>query len=127
VTQEHDAETVKRVAMAIAQNGFGRPWDDFLPVNAQDTDHSDLMEYARAAISAMPARKVSADTVRLDAIAANYWDLRCIPVPTGQGDADVDWEIVEHHEGKKGDVVIAQAYGDDPRVAIDRAIAGDKP
>ncbi len=44
---------VKRVARAIAQNGFGRPWDDFEETNALDTDQSDLLDYARAAIEAM--------------------------------------------------------------------------
>lgn len=46
------AASVEAVARAIAQNGFGRPWDDFLPINAHDTDQSDLIEYAQAALDA---------------------------------------------------------------------------
>lgn len=66
----------------------------------------------------------NSDTELLDAIAANYWDLKCVDVPTpGGDDADVDWIVVEHHMGKKGDVTIAQAYTDDPRAALRRAIS----
>jgi hypothetical protein len=45
--------SVEAIARAIAENGFGRPWDDFLPVNAHDTDQGDLIEYAQAAVDAM--------------------------------------------------------------------------
>lgn len=45
-------EMVERAARAIATDGFGRPWDDFLELNAFDTDQSDLLEYARAALIA---------------------------------------------------------------------------
>lgn len=45
-------DTAEAVARAIAENGFGRPWDDFLPLNAHDTDQSDLIEYAQAALDA---------------------------------------------------------------------------
>ncbi|MGB1390822.1 MAG: hypothetical protein ACPG61_18260 [Paracoccaceae bacterium] len=62
------------------------------------------------------------DTELLNAIANNYWDLKCIDVPTGMGDADIDWIVVEHHMGEKGDVIVAQAYEDDPRQAIRLAL-----
>lgn len=46
---------IERVARAIAEQGFGRPWDDFLEVNAFDTDQSDLKDYALAALAASPS------------------------------------------------------------------------
>ena len=50
-----NSELVKRVARGIADNGIGRGWDDFLPVNAHDIDQDDLMEWAKAAIEATQA------------------------------------------------------------------------
>lgn len=44
---------VMTVARAIAEKGFGRSWDDFMPTNAHDTDQSDLIGYARAAVAAL--------------------------------------------------------------------------
>jgi len=49
----HEDEDVLVVARAIAENGFGRPWDDFEEVNAHDTDQGDLIAYAIAAMAAM--------------------------------------------------------------------------
>lgn len=46
-------DLLETVARAIAQNGFGRDWDDFLPINAHDTDQSDLLDYAVAAIRSL--------------------------------------------------------------------------
>jgi len=51
---EHDPDVVI-AARAIAENGVGRPWDDFEPVNAYDIDQSDLIEYGRAAVAALRA------------------------------------------------------------------------
>lgn len=57
------------VAKAIAEEGFGRPWDDFLPINAFDTDQADLKDYARAAVAALrSALHPIADTAALDAM-----------------------------------------------------------
>ena len=41
---------INKVAVAIALNGFGRPFDDFFELSAEETDQSDLREYARAAV-----------------------------------------------------------------------------
>lgn len=57
------------VAKAIAEEGFGRPWDDFLPINAFDTDQADLKDYARAAVAAFrSALHPIAGTAALDAL-----------------------------------------------------------
>lgn len=50
-----DDPQVVLVAHAIAERGIGRPWNDFLPTNAYDVDHGDLIEYARAAVAAYRA------------------------------------------------------------------------
>jgi hypothetical protein len=50
-----DDPQVVLVAHAIAEHGIGRPWNDFLPTNAYDVDHGDLIEYARAAVAAYRA------------------------------------------------------------------------
>lgn len=54
---EEDDPDVITAARAIAEHGIGRPWDDFLPVNAYDVDHGDLVEYGRAAVAALRAAK----------------------------------------------------------------------
>lgn len=56
---DNDDPRLVNVARAIAENGFGRPWDDLLPTNASDTDQGDLIEYARAAINALTAHTAS--------------------------------------------------------------------
>lgn len=67
------------------------------------------------------------DTELLNALASNYWDLRCIAVPTGGDDHDVDWTVIEHHQAKPHERTVAQGYTDDPRVAIRRAIRAADP
>jgi hypothetical protein len=52
---------VMLMARAIAENGFGRSWDDFHPVDAHGTDQGDLIEYAQAAVAALTAPAVSGD------------------------------------------------------------------
>lgn len=62
------------------------------------------------------------DSERLNALQENCWDLRCHDIPTGGGDADVGWTVVEHHIMKPFDRVIAESYRDDLREVIDQAI-----
>ena len=42
---------IRAVAKAIAENGFGRDWDDFPIMSIEETDQGDLEEYAIAAIN----------------------------------------------------------------------------
>ena len=44
----------------------------------------------------------------LDALAANYWKLVPFDMPTGQGDADVGWRVIEFHETSPRERVIAE-------------------
>jgi len=60
--EEEPSSEVMTIARAIAEKGFGRSWDDFLPINAHDTDHGDLIEYARAAIAGLRNGNVNAMT-----------------------------------------------------------------
>ncbi len=55
---EDDSDVI-RAAHAIAEHGIGRPWNDFLPTNAYDVDHGDLIEYGRAAVAALRAASQS--------------------------------------------------------------------
>lgn len=65
----------------------------------------------------------SSDTALLNFIAAEYLDLRSFGMPTGQGDADVGWRVIQHHMGEPTERVMAEVYKDDPRSAIRAAIA----
>jgi hypothetical protein len=63
-----------------------------------------------------------ADTIMLDFIASEYLDVSAFAMPTGAGDADVGWKLVQEHEGKKGRVEVACHYRDDLRAAIREAM-----
>lgn len=76
-------------------------------------------EMVRAA--PQPAQR-TADTKRLDALAENSWDLRCFDIPTGEGDGDIGWRVIEHHMAKPCERTVAEVFRDDPRQAIDEAI-----
>lgn len=48
MTEAEEIEQIEQIARVLAQDGFGRPWDDFAEVDAFDTGQSDLLEWARA-------------------------------------------------------------------------------
>jgi hypothetical protein len=49
-----DEETLHQfIARKIAENGFGRPFDDFPHCDAHGTDRGDIRNYAAAAIDGM--------------------------------------------------------------------------
>ena len=56
----------------------------------------------------------------LAAMEQECWTLRCIDVPTGGGDADVAWEVVQHHMANPRDRVIAS--GKTPEQALTAAL-----
>jgi hypothetical protein len=62
------------------------------------------------------------DAARLDFVASEYLHLVPFDMPTGQGDADVGWEIRQSVCGQIKDVVIVRHYKDDVRAALDEAI-----
>lgn len=106
-------------------NGFGPTW------SARNKAFNECAEMLRLALEAEATPQTTADSVTdselLDALSAHYWDLRCVNVPIGGDDCDVDWIVVEHHMAEPRERTIAQAYCDDPRVAIRRAIRANDP
>lgn len=52
----------------------------------------------------------------------NCWDLRCIDIPTGGGDADIGWNVVEHHMAPPRKRVVGT--GNTPLEAIRDAVSG---
>lgn len=65
-------EMREAVARAIAQQGFGRPWDDFYQCDARDTDQNDLIEYAQAALEAAVPLIAAAERAACAEIAEDY-------------------------------------------------------
>jgi hypothetical protein len=65
----------------------------------------------------------ASDTALLNILADEYLDLRTFGMPTGQGDADVGWRVIQHHMGEPTERVVSEVYKDDPRSAIRAAIA----
>jgi hypothetical protein len=61
------------------------------------------------------------DAERLNLIAAQYLHLIPFDMPTGAGDADVGWCVMQSHIGKD-DVEISRTHEDDLRKAIDAAL-----
>lgn len=55
----------------------------------------------------------------LETLEGNCWDLRCIDIPTGGGDADIGWNIVEHHMGPPKERIVGR--GRSPREALQDA------
>lgn len=64
------------------------------------------------------------DTERLNWLRDETCDLCCIDVPTGGGDSDVRWVVVQHHMSQPIEREIGRSYSEDPREAIDAARTG---
>lgn len=74
--------------------------------------------HARAA----RAGAVAQDSSLLDWLRETSCDLRSIDMPTGAGDAEVRWIVVEHHMAKPHEREIGRSFSDDPREAIRAAM-----
>lgn len=94
-------------------------------VTERDSGNELAVRCEEAILECIELRK---DKVLLDALAGNYWDLRCVSSPIADtGDGDVDWMVIGHHMAAPCEREVARAYTDDPRVAIRRAArASDK-
>ena len=64
------------------------------------------------------------DTVLLDFMAEEYLDLQSFEMPTGAGDADVGWKVIQHHMAAPKEREVGVAYRDDPREALREAMKG---
>lgn len=99
---------------------------------AESIDVYQLSASNSAALAATPAAGVPAaapdardaldDTALLDFIQSESWDLRSIDVPTGAGDSDVHWQVIEHHMAAPHEREVGRSYSDDPREAIRDAV-----
>ncbi|GAA5786098.1 hypothetical protein [Chitiniphilus shinanonensis] len=65
---------------------------------------------------------LDAERARLDVVAAEYYTLEAFEMPTGAGDADVGWRVLQHHCGESEPRIVAEVYEDNPRTAIDAAM-----
>ncbi len=57
----------------------------------------------------------------LEIIEQNCWDLRCVDIPTGADDADIGWQIIEHHMAPPKERIVG--YGKSPMEALNEAMA----
>jgi hypothetical protein len=64
------------------------------------------------------------DGRRLDELAKRSWGLVPFDIPTGAGDADVGWRVIEYHMSKPHERTVGEVFRDDPRSAIDAAMKG---
>lgn len=98
---------------------------------------ADMERYGKAVADAREARIKAAtgaqgltgsgeDTKRLDALAQEYWDLRSFEIRTWGDDSDVGWRVIEHHMAEPRERVVAEVFKDDPRAAIDAALAASR-
>lgn len=78
---------------------------------------------APAPAESKPAEPVVDDVRLLDLIAAEYLHVEPFAMPTGQGDADVGWEVRQSYEPGNKTKIIATAYRDDIRAALREAYA----
>ena len=59
------------------------------------------------------------DATLITYLTENCLDLRCVSTPTGGGDAEVEWVVIEHHQAEPHDREIGRASS--PRKAITAA------
>ncbi|AYF90819.1 hypothetical protein D6Z43_09905 [Pseudomonas sp. DY-1] len=66
------------------------------------------------------------DKDRLDAIAANCWDVRYDSSPNADaGDSTISIEVVGHFMGAPHERVVGENYDENLRAAIDQAMTAD--
>jgi len=127
---------IKPVAWRCRQrNGMGH-WR-YIEYGTRRPDSYELREceienvYDQAALEdvapMLASARVPEDTLRLDAIKENSWDLMCFEMPTGAGDADIGWRVMEHYRADPELREVSVEYSDDPRKAIDSAVLAAAP
>jgi hypothetical protein len=82
-----------------------------------DTAQKLLEYFVRCQAVSAPLASNASDP--LETLEGNCWDLRCIDIPTGGGDADIGWNIVEHHMGPPKERIVGR--GRSPREALQDA------
>ncbi|WP_315129488.1 hypothetical protein [Comamonas antarctica] len=110
---------------AIAEN---RPKDEWCvgtieTVRAFAKDRGQTALDAARGAAPVQAQEDARDTEMLNILQSECWDLRCISVATGGDDAEVHWQVIEHHMAAPHEREVGRAFNDDPRAAIRAAIA----
>jgi len=72
-----------------------------------DVDLGWLGEACRAYVAAASTTPQQSGEDWIKIIEANCWDLVCVSEPTGCGDADVVWQVIEHHMAEPKERVLA--------------------
>jgi hypothetical protein len=98
------------------------PTDPAVRRHLEVHDPNKSQDEAPCGVAPSQAPSQHPDTILLDFIASEYLDVSAFAMPTGAGDADVGWKLVQEHEGKKGRVEVACHYRDDLRGAIREAM-----
>jgi NTP pyrophosphatase (non-canonical NTP hydrolase) len=103
--------TPKANKAAPSDKMFNQMLDDYRRAldNARDALRSQTVSAPLASNASDP----------LETLEGNCWDLRCIDIPTGGGDADIGWNIVEHHMGPPKERIVGR--GRSPREALQDA------
>ena len=91
---------------------------DTLPAIASVDNSESVIAFARALLA-----QTDKDAERMNAIANEYYRLDPFSMPTGADDADVGWRVSQYHMGDLTPRTVVEFYKDDPRAALDAAIA----
>ncbi|MBY6005412.1 hypothetical protein KUV62_15915 [Salipiger bermudensis] len=102
--------------VVLAAQSYTYIGKDGKPVLARDLE--DERDALRARLD-----EAEKDVARIDLIQSEYLDVKCFPIPTGEGDADVGWIAVNHHEGTPSEKTVAEVFMDNCRAALDEARA----
>jgi NTP pyrophosphatase (non-canonical NTP hydrolase) len=106
------SQATRRLLSERGQAGHICPvpaYDTLIPVYAGPVQQSQAVSAPLASNASDP----------LETLEGNCWDLRCIDIPTGGGDADIGWNIVEHHMGPPKERIVGR--GRSPREALQDA------
>lgn len=89
-----------------------------------------FVDYGACGAFAVAARMLAVQTAQneamrkalelFEALEVNCWDLRCIDIPTGGGDADVGWNVIEHHMAAPRERIVGT--GSSPAEALRAAL-----
>jgi hypothetical protein len=88
-----------------------------LPIIIRPKDAEDIREAGRE------IERLIAIVDRLSWLNDNSYDLRCIDVPTGGDDYDVEWVVISHHMDKPREREVGRGWSADEalRIAAEKA------
>lgn len=129
VALSRDWKTIEEQIAAAQGNTLLELFRDYLCINTKPGNDLAPLYIARIdELLSQPApaqQAVDVEAVKLfEVIEQECWDVRCISIPTGAGDADVAWEIIEHHMARPKERVVGR--GSTPMEALNEAINGGR-